>query len=501
MIRQTPFSSLVILLIALSISGCKQSMTENYGGGELQPDMLTLEGIDTTNMAVLDLDKILERGYITVALENSSTGMFLYRGEPMGYEYELLSKYAESIGVDLQFDFTTGLGQAFAKLNRGEVDLLAYNLTITKERRKFIAFTLAHNQVRQVLIQRKPYGWRQMKLHEIEKQLLRNPIDLIGKEVYVKKNSSYATRLEHLSDEIGGDIMIIQDFRDLELEGIVKLVADSVIKYTVTEEDVALVNSKYYPDLDIQTVISFPQQIAWGVRKNAPELLHSLDSWIAAMKKTSDYYATYDKYFKSTRQSARRLKSELYSTSGSRISPYDSLIKIGADSLGWDWRLLAAMISRESRFDPKAKSWVGARGLMQIMPRTGNEYGVKDLYHPIKNISVGVKHIQWLEKKWTHILDMEERIKFILASYNVGDGHVRDAVKLANKFGANPELWEDNVEKYLLLKSQRKYFNDPVVTFGYCRGNEPVQYVKEILNRYNRYQQMNQATADSSTSN
>ena len=177
----------------------------------------------------------------------------------------------------------------------------------------------------------------------------------------MRKNTVYATRLDHLSDEIGGDILIIEDFRDLETEGIIQLLVDSVINYTIADENVALVNARYHPILDVKTAISFPQQIAWGLRKNTPQLKESLDAWIVGMKKTNDYYAIYDKYFRSTAKSKERRKSDLFSQSGDRISPYDSLIKIGADSIGWSWHLLAAQISRESKFDPKAKSWAGCR--------------------------------------------------------------------------------------------------------------------------------------------
>jgi len=498
MIRLSKYLPVLIFFLLSAMYSCRPTSPENDQSSAHELEMLGVNGLDTMDMVDFDLDQIKRRGYLTAIVDNSSTGLFLYRGEPMGYEYELLSRYAETLGVELKFDITVSLKKAFIKLNTGQGDILAYNLTITKERRKYMKFTLPHNLVKQVLVQRKPKNWRDMKLHKIEKQLIRNPIDLIGKEVYVRKNSSYATRLYNLSDEIGGDIVIVEDFRELETEGIIQLLVDSVIDYTVVDEDIALVNARYHPVLDVKTAVSFPQQIAWGLRSNAPQLKESLDAWIVEMKKTNDYYAIYDKYFRSTAKSKKRRKSDLFSQTGENISPYDSLIKIGADSLGWNWQLLAAQISKESKFDPKAKSWVGACGLMQLMPRTGKEYGIRNLYDPAQNIRVGVLHLQWLQKKWQHITDSVERIKFVLASYNVGDGHVRDAVKLAKKYGAEPEIWEGNVARYLELKSQKKYYNDPVVTFGYCRGNEPVVYVKEILYRYNRYQQMTKTGLDRS---
>ena len=168
---------------------------------------------------------------------------------------------------------------------------------------------------------------------------------------------------------------------------------------------------------------------------------------------------------------------------------YDDLIKQAADSIGWDWRLLAALIFRESKFNPKAKSWVGALGLMQLMPRTGRSYGVSNFFDPEENIMGGTKHLQWLENYWSDkVLDSLERRKFVLASYNVGQGHVLDAQNLAEKYSRNPTVWDDNVAYFLLQKSRAQYYKDPVVKRGYCRGEEPFNYVREIYNLFERYE-------------
>ncbi|MEP1892209.1 MAG: transporter substrate-binding domain-containing protein, partial [Cyclobacteriaceae bacterium] len=432
-----------------------------------------------------DLDKIKERGYIVAIMDNSSTGLFLYKGHTMGYEYELLQLYAKEIGVDLRMNITTSLQEGFEKLNAGEGDILAYNLTVTKERKKRIAFTEYHNLVRSVLVQSKPENWRDMKLHEIENTMLRNQVDLIGKTVHVRAGSSYVERLKNLSEEIGGDINIIEDDPDVETEGLIRKVAEGKMAYTVADEDVALVNATYYSNLDIKTPVSFPQQVAWGVRKNAPDLLSSLNEWILIMKKTADYYVIYDKYFKSTKSSLRRTKSDYYSLISGELSPYDDIIKKYSGELGWDWRLLAAQIFKESKFNPNAKSWAGAVGLMQLLPVTAKEYGITDLTNPADNIYAGTQHVKWLQDYWADkVADSVERRKFILASYNVGHGHVMDAVRLTNKYGKDSQIWDDNVEEFLLKKSTSKFFDDEVVQYGYCRGIEPVTYVKKIYSIY-----------------
>ncbi len=441
----------------------------------------------TGYIAKFDLDEILARGYLIALMENSSTGLFVYKGETMGYEYELLKRYCNELGVELRIDITQNLREAFNKLNTGEGDIMAYNLTVTKERKKKVAFTHYHNLQHLVLVQRKPRNWKELKHHEIEAQLIRNPIDLIGMEIVVRSHSSYHDRLVNLSDEIGGDILIIPGDAQAETEQLIRDVAKGKIDFTIAEKNIAQVNATYYRNLDIETAISFPQQISWGVRMNATELQKSLNDWILRMRKTSDYYVIYDKYFRSSKDYVARTKSEFSTIRGSQISPYDSLIQLAASELGWDWKLLAAQIFKESGFVAEATSWAGAIGLMQVLPSTASDYGISNLKNPYQNILAGKNHLLWLQTTWENeITDPHERIKFILASYNVGRGHVLDAIRLTEKYGGDPSKWAD-VEEFLLKKSYSTYYNDPVVQYGYCRGLEPVQYVDDIFDNYLNY--------------
>ncbi|MEQ9466135.1 MAG: transporter substrate-binding domain-containing protein [Ekhidna sp.] len=474
-------TAILYVVLCLGVFSCKQSSSSQAKDDYPERDEFVID---------LDLGKIKERGYITAIMDNSSTGLFVYKGKTMGYEYELLKMFCEEQGLQLRINITQNLEEAFNKLNTGEGDIMAYNLTVTKERKKRIAFTHYHNLQRQVLVQRKPRNWRQMKLHEIEAELIRDPVDLIGKEVVVRPHSSYYDRMVNLSEEIGGDILIVPGDTNTETEQLIRHVAEGKIDYTVAEEDIALVNSTYYPNLDIKTPVSFSTQIAWGVRKNADGLLKALNSWILRMRKTTDYYVIYDKYFRSSKSALRRSRSKYSSLSGGHISPYDSLIQNAADQLGWDWLLLSAQIFRESKFDERAESWAGAIGLMQVMPRTGREYGVDNLYDPTQNIYAGTKHLEWLQNQWEDkIADREERMKFVLASYNVGLGHLQDAVRLTEKYDGNTQSWQE-VSEYLIKKSRSKYFNDPVVEFGYCRGSEPVEYVDLIFDIYQNYKEI-----------
>ena len=149
------------------------------------------------------------------------------------------------------------------------------------------------------------------------------------------------------------------------------------------------------------------------------------------------------------------------------------------------------MIYSESRFNPNAKSWAGAFGIMQLMPVTANKYGVGMDSSPQAQIVAGIKFLKWLDNYFKkEIPDSTERINFVLASYNVGPGHVEDARALAKKYGKDPNVWFGNVDYFILQKSKPEFYKDPVVKYGYCRGVEPYHYVTEIVNRYNNYKNL-----------
>ncbi len=436
----------------------------------------------------IDLEEIVARGYINALVDNNSVSYFIYKGQPMGYEYELLNLLAKHLNVGLKIKVTSGIDRAIDQLNKGEGDIIAFPLIMTKERKKYLAFSRPHFHSHQVLVQRKPKNWRRMTLDAINDSLIRNPIDLIGKEVYVLPGSSFETRLKHLSEEIGGDVLIRRDTVSTESESLIRKVAFGEIKYTVADHMMARVNASYYPDLDINTQLSVPQQVGWATRLNSPKLLSAINNWLMEIKKEPTFMVIYNRYFKSPRTSVVRMTSDYSSMGGNMLSPYDSLIRQGADSLGWDWRLLASLIYQESRFLPKGESWAGARGLMQLMPRTANEFGAFDLDDPRQSINAGVGFLRFLDKYWRDkVTDREERLKFVLASYNVGLSHVVDARRLTAEYGKDPSVWYDNVEYYLSRKSEPEFYRDPVVTAGYCKCEEPIHYVREILARYEEY--------------
>jgi membrane-bound lytic murein transglycosylase F len=432
------------------------------------------------------LDSILKRKKIIALTDYSSNTFFIYRGQRLGYQYELLQRFTKYLGVKLDLRIEANLDSSFQYLKEGRADVLAMGLTVTGNRTKFLLFSEPLFYTRQVLVQRKPNNYQTMATaDEINAHLIRNLINLGGVTIHIRKGSVYYQQLLNLENNIGDTIHIIQD--TLSTETLIQEVAQHKINYTVADEIVARNSAKIYRNIDVKTPVSFEQKIAWAVRKDQKHLIDTLDAWLLKFNKTLESRLLYNKYFKNMRVK-RLVKSEYYSYTGGKLSPYDGLIKKAAKKIHWDWRLLASMIYQESEFKPHVTSWVGAYGLMQLMPETMKAYGINEDSSEEAQINAGVRLLKSFENQLPKtITDSVEKIKFTLASYNGGLAHILDARRLAKKYGKNPNVWTGNVDYFVLHLSEKKYYHDPVVRNGYMRGWETSNFVKDIFSRYESY--------------
>lgn len=485
--------SLIFSAIILMIASCSSNDNESKEvQKEVQKETLALEvkeeSIEYPEINV-DLDEILEAGKLKVSTTYSGTSYFLYRGKAMGFEYELLEHFAESIGVELEIIVAHDIDNLIPNLQRGKVDLMAHGMTVTGDRKKEVDFTDYIYLTHQVLIQKKPDNWRQMNWSSVDRALIHDAIELRNQTVSIREETAYFERIQNLSEEIGEPIIVDTLDGTLATEDIIKMVADGEVKYTIADDNIANIIASYYPVLDVGVPISFSQQASWATRNSSPKLLKALNEWLKVFKKKIDYYMIYNKYFKNERDFKRRSKSDFYSLNSNKISKYDDLIKRESKNIDWDWRLVSALIYQESRFDPSASSWAGAGGLMQIMPATARELGVVNRNDPSQSVRGGTKYLRILFNRFDEIKDDEQRRKFAMASYNCGYGHVLDAQRLAIKRGLDKTKWDDNVEKMILALSSRRNFTDPVVRYGYVRGLEPYNYVQHITERYLQYKE------------
>ncbi|WP_397446520.1 transglycosylase SLT domain-containing protein [Polaribacter sp. R77954] len=441
------------------------------------------------NSSDRDLKDIKKDGILKALVVYSSTSYFLYKGQPMGFEYELLQRLAKHLNLKLEIVVSDNLDTQFEVLNRGDVDIIAHGMTITNQRKWEVDFTEHLFLTKQVLVQKKPDNYRTMSWSNLQKNVIDDPLDLIGDTVSIRKNSSYVERIISLANEIGGEIYIDTLDSKLSTGEIIDMVVEGSIKYTIADENLAKINASSNPILKIDVPISFSQRIAWVTRKKAENFRKVVNEWILSERQNLDYFVIYNKYFKNKRFFKRRIKSDYYSLKNNQISEYDDLIKEYTKKLGWDWRLLASQIYQESKFDPNAKSWAGAKGLMQIMPPTAEDLGITDVTDPVQSIRGGTTYLNQIYDRFTDIPNEIDRIKFTLASFNCGYGHVRDAQRLAAANQLNPLIWEDNVDKMLLALRFPKNYNKPIIKYGYVRGTEPFIYVEQIFDRFQHYKQ------------
>lgn len=420
-----------------------------------------------------DLDDIIEDGELIVLTINSYASYFSYRESPMGFQYELAQGFAKSLGVELKVKVVNSEVELVKALLNGEGDLIAYNLAITNERKKELIYCGKENVSHQVLVQRNG------------NDVLNDVTQLVGKEVYVMPGK-YEMRLKNLNQELGGGIMIHEISQDsITNEDLITMVAEGKIDYTVTNNELAKINKTYNPNLDISMEISFDQRSAWAVRKTSPKLAEAADKWHRENINSAEYEASARRYFELDKHSPQ---GAILSLKDGRISYYDDLFKKYAPQINWDWRILAALVYTESNFNPKAVSWAGAKGLMQLMPVTSRAYGVPAGMEsdPEESIKAGVKYIAELQKIFFKVND-SDRIKFVLASYNSGIGHVFDAMALAEKYGKDKYLWDGNVAVYMLLKNKEEYYKDPVCKNGYFRGVETYNFIRDVMTRADVY--------------
>lgn len=425
--------------------------------------------------AVDDLQQIKDSGILTVLTLYSSTSYFIYRGQDMGFQYELSEQFAKSLGVKLRVKVAKNVQELIEKLLAGEGDLIAYNVPITKEWKDSLIYCGEDVITHQVIVQR--ISGRTKPVTDVT--------ELIGKDIYVKPGKYY-DRLVNLDKELGGGINIHTVTNDsITVEDLITQVSQGKIPFTVADNDVAQLNTTYYPNLNIALSVSFDQRASWAVRKDSPGLAAAADKWHEENMTSPAYTASMKRYFEISKAFPH---SPILSLREGKISHYDDLFKKYAADINWDWRLLASLAYTESNFDSTAVSWAGARGLMQLMPATARAMGVPPgmEHNPEESVKAAVKYIAATNRSFAAI-PPEERINFVLASYNSGIGHVLDAMALAEKYGKNKYVWRDNVENYILLKSNEEYFTDPVCKNGYFRGIETYNFVRDITARYEQY--------------
>lgn len=409
------------------------------------------------------LERILKSGKVTVITRNNAHCYYLYRGQPMGFEYDLAKAFADYLGVRLVVRIADQWDGMIPGLLGGSGDVVAASMTITPRRQEQVAFSAGYLTIRQHVIAHRG-EWT-----------INSTSDLAGRTIDVRQGTSYQDQLEAITAT--GIPIVVRLHDDMPTEELIRMVADGEIDLTVADTHIAKLNRRYYPKAVPVLAISEKQQLGWAVRNDAADLLNRVNTFFKIIKENGRFEEIYNRYFSNLEWYDYVDLNTFHRRLRTRLPKYESIIKDVSARYGFDWRLIAAQIYQESHFDPYAQSYANAYGLMQLTMETAESLGVTDVYNPNQNITAGVAHLKSLfdhfDKAWG-----TDRRNISLAAYNIGIGHIEDARNLARGLGLDPNRWSALVKTLPMLRF-RKYYKK--AKYGYARGTQPINYIHQIM--------------------
>ena len=415
------------------------------------------------------LEKIKARKKLNVVLLNAPSTYYIGADGPSGFEYDLLKDYADHLGVEMHIITAHTVKEALEYADKPGIDIISASLTKTPQREKKYYFGPSYFEVQeQVVCQRSMLGTPKFP---------RDVEDLEDLNIMVGEGTSYLETIEALKrDGFDINVSVTSDYTTEEL---LEMVSKHKIECTIVDSNIYALNLKYFPDIAMAFAISNREQLAWILPKGAQKLKADMYSWLneyvqhGKMTQLKDHYYSYVLFFDyyNTKMFYKRIKT--------RLPKYEKYFKAAATRFSIPWTLLAAVSYQESHWNPRAKSFTGVRGMMMLTRHTAKLLGVKNRLDPKQSINGGAKHLRQMIKNVPKEVTGENRIKFALAAYNVGGGHIQDAMILAKRLGLNPYIWSD-LKIVLPLLSQKRYYKQ--LRFGYARGSEPVKYVEAIYN-------------------
>jgi membrane-bound lytic murein transglycosylase F len=415
------------------------------------------------------LQKIKKSGVLNVVLLNAPSTYIIGPDGPQGFEYDLLKSYAEHLGVDLNITATHTVAEALTLSHSKDIDITSASLAKTTQRKKIYNFGPSYFEVQEQVICNRDMLRGDNFPRDVE--------DLAGLSIMVGAGTSYVETIKSLQDD-GFDINAVISSDD-STEELLEMVASHQIDCTIADSNIYSINMRYFPNIAMAFSISGREQLAWVLPENTPKLEMDMYAWLndynqkGEMTQLKDHYYGYILFFDyyNAKMFYKRVKN--------RLPKYQKAFETVAKKYDIPWTLLAAVAYQESHWNPRARSFTGVRGLMMLTKKTAKMLGVKNRLNPKQSIEGGARHLKGMMGLIPDEVQGENRLKFALAAYNIGFGHIKDARKLAKKLGLNQNVWSD-MKIVLPLLSHKKYYRN--LKYGYARGEEPVKYVESIYN-------------------
>ena len=415
-----------------------------------------------TRMPTL-VEQIQALGELRVVMRESPVVVYQGADGLTGFEYELVEKFADELGVEVRVIMPDDFNQTLSMVREGQAHMAAAGLSITESRRAQVAFSPAIQEISPQVVYHasngRPRSWTDIPEGALE----------------VIAHTSHVEHLRKISERVPQ--LQWQEHENVTSHELLYRVSRGQVDYTVADSNEVLLTRRYYPQIRIAFTLDDVDEIGWAMR-------HSYDA--SLQEATADF-------IRRTREDGRlaKLEERHYGHAGQlnqfdgrnffahikqRLPQYMDIYHEAAEEVGLDWRLLAAIGYQESLWDPDAVSPTGVRGIMMLTLRTASELGVNRL-DPEQSIRGGARYMRNMKSLLPDSIQEPDRTWMALAAYNVGLGHLEDARKITRDQDGNPDLWMDVRERLPLLSDPDWYRQ---TRYGRARGNEPVVYVENI---------------------
>ena len=413
---------------------------------------------------ISDLQKIQQRGSLTLLTRNGANSYFIGPDGDTGPEYDLVAAFAEYLGLEIEVKVADAFGNLGTLLKNNQGELIAANLTRTPAREQIFSFGPDYAEAKTVVV----YKRGTTRPRELS--------DLLGLRLSVIADSSYESQLKKVQETLP-ELKWHAD-TDKGMEGLLLAIADGELDATLVDSNIFSIQSQFYPGLKIGFTLADAQLQAWAFRPGDDDsLLQQSRSFFLLMAENGQLAAIKSRYEVDGNDLDRVGMFQFMKQVRKRLPPLIPVFQDAANAHDLDWRFLAAMGYQESHWNPEATSVTGVRGIMMLTRRTAKQLGISDRLDPEQSIEGGARYFLRMRDRVPDRIPEPDRSWMALAAYNIGWGHLEDARVLTEEQGGNQDRWED-IEERLPLLSQEKWYRQ--TRYGYARGHEAKQYVNNV---------------------
>ncbi|ROM55193.1 lytic transglycosylase F [Pseudomonas poae] len=415
------------------------------------------------------LERIKEDGVLRVVTRNSPATYFQDRNGETGFEYELVKRFADELGVKLEIETADNLDDLFGQLGKPKGPVLAAaGLVSSEQRQQQVRFSHPYLEVTPQIIYRNGQSRPT------------NAADLVGKKIMVLKGSTHAEQLAALKKQ--NPAIEYEESDAVEVVDLLRMVDEGQIDLTLVDSNEVAMNQVYFPNVRVAFDLGNASNQSWAVAAGDDNsLLNEINSYLDKVEKNGTLQRLKDRYYGHVDVLGYVGAYTFAQHLQQRLPKYEKHFRSYAKEEKVDWRLLAAIGYQESMWQPAVTSKTGVRGLMMLTQNTAQAMGVSNRLDAKQSIMGGAKYLAKIKDELDDSIAEPDRTWFALAAYNVGTGHLEDARTLAKREGLNPNKWLD-VKKMLPRLSQKQWYSK--TRYGYARGGEPVHFVANIRRYY-----------------